>query len=70
MDDPGTLPPELSAFAEEEAKIMTRMLEGQRLEEQGELAEGRAMQRQAAEELQRFYRKRLPEYRALTGGGR
>ena len=69
MDDPGTLPPELSAFAEEEAKIMTRMLEGQRLEEQGEVAEGRAMQRQAAEELQRFYRKRLPEYRALTGGG-
>ncbi len=69
MDEPSTLPPELQAFADEEAEIVTRMLEGQRLEEQGQVEEGRAMQRQAALDLQRFYRLRLPDYRRLTGGG-
>jgi phospholipid/cholesterol/gamma-HCH transport system substrate-binding protein len=69
MDEPSTLPPELQAFADEEAQIMTRMLQGQRMEEQGKVEQGRALQRQAAEDLRVFYAKRLPVYRRLTGSG-
>ena len=64
-----SLPGELQGFADEEARLVMMMLRGQQLEEQGNAAEGRAMQRKANDQLRTFYRERLPEYRALSGGG-
>jgi hypothetical protein len=69
MDEPSMLPPELQVFAEEEAEIVTRMLQGRQLEEQGNVQEGRAMQREASEDLRAFYKNRLPKYRKLVGAG-
>jgi phospholipid/cholesterol/gamma-HCH transport system substrate-binding protein len=64
-----SLPDGLQPFSDEEAEIMMRMLRGQQLEEQGKVARGRALQRQAALDLQRFYKNDLPDYRRLLGGG-
>jgi hypothetical protein len=69
MDDSSTLPGELQAFADEEARLTQMMLRGQQLEEKGEVAEGRAMQRRAERLLLAFYKEKLPEYRDLSGGG-
>jgi ABC-type transporter Mla subunit MlaD len=69
MDDSSTLPGELQAFADEEARLTQVMLRGQQLEEKGEVAEGRAMQRRAERLLLAFYKEKLPEYRDLSGGG-
>jgi phospholipid/cholesterol/gamma-HCH transport system substrate-binding protein len=69
MDEPSLLPPELQVFADEEARIVNRILEGQQLQREGQAEEGRAMQRRALLDLEVFYKKRLPEYRRLVGGG-
>jgi hypothetical protein len=69
QDEAATLPPELQGFAEEEARLTMMMMRGQQLEEQGNVAEGRAMQRRADRALLRFYRTQLPEYRDLIGAG-
>jgi phospholipid/cholesterol/gamma-HCH transport system substrate-binding protein len=69
MDDSSELPGALQGFADEEARLTQMMLRGQQLEDKGQVAEGRAMQRRAERLLQEFYKEQLPEYRDLAGGG-
>jgi phospholipid/cholesterol/gamma-HCH transport system substrate-binding protein len=67
--DAGTLPGPLQALAQEEGEIMERLYRGQQLEEQGKVARGRALQREAALDLRRFYKTELAGYHAATRGG-
>jgi hypothetical protein len=67
--DAGTLPGPLQALAEEEGEIMSRLLRGRQLEQQGQTARGRALQREAALDLRRFYKTELAGLRGASGGG-
>ena len=69
-DEAATLPPELQRFSDEEARIVMQMWRGRQLEDQGKVEEGRALQRQAALDLKRFYKNRLPIYQNMIGAGK